>query len=253
MSIISKIVQRISSYIYTLYVLTVFVVTFFIQLPLFFIFSLFSGKIRYRLIFVLFKIWGHLFFFLIGITIRITGKEKISKNTKCVVVANHHSFLDTPMIYAALPFFVKPLARSDYGKIPLFGYLYRIAAIPVNRDSISSKKESFQKMLSAIREDGTNIFIFPEGSFNETDSILKPFFDGAFRIAKASGQPIVPVLFPDTIKRWHYSSFWSWRPGISRAYILDPIPAEVVARLEIKQLKELVYREMEMHLIHIDT
>lgn len=245
--------QRISSYIYTLYVLFLFAVTFFIQLPFFFIFSLFPKKNRYRLIFGLFKIWAHLFFFLIGITIRITGREKISKHLKCVVVANHHSFLDTPMIYAALPFFVKPLARSDFGKIPLFGYLYRTAAISVNRDSIASKKESFQKMLSAIREDGTNIFIFPEGSFNETDRILKPFYDGAFRIAKETGQPIVPVLFPDTIKRWHYSSFWSWRPGICRAYILDPIPADMIRQMDIQQLKEHVFHEMEMQLVNIDT
>ncbi len=232
-------------YPYTIFVLLIFLATLIIALPLFLLCVILPVSIRAKALHAFFKTWSYLFFTLIGDSIKIIGKSKINPNKRFVVVANHQSFLDIPMIFATLPFYVKPLARSDYGKIPFFGFIYRNATVPVDRASLSSKRDSYKKMREVMEKEHTNIFIFPEGSFNETEEILKPFFDGAFRIAKETETEILPLIFPDTCKRWHYSSFWAWSPGISRSFVLDPIPIETINNLSTKDLNHFVFEKME--------
>ena len=58
-----------------------------------------------------------------------------------------------------------------------------------------------------------SIIIFPEGTFNETEAPLKEFYDGAFRLAINTQTEIWPVLFPDTVDRWHFSHWWKLWPG----------------------------------------
>ena len=52
------------------------------------------------------------------------------------------------------------------------------------------------------------------------------FYDGAFRIALQTNTPILPVLFPDTVNRFHYSSFWKWSMGKNRAVFLKAIEVD---------------------------
>ena len=193
-----------------------------------------------------------MFFILIGFIIRIYGKENARRDGKYVVVANHYSYLDSPMIFRVLPFFVKPLASADYAKIPIFGYLYKKVTIMVDRSSFASKRDSFFQMVATIHKEKTNVFVFPEGSFNQTEDILKPFFDGAFKIAKETETAMLPIVFPDTIKRWHYASFWNWTPGICRAYILPEITIEEVRDKSVKELKEKVYQQMLLQMSIIE-
>lgn len=239
--------KKIAQFIYTIYVVIVFLVTFLIQFPFFLIFLSF-GKKGAKAIYTLFRIWSHVFLFLSVITLRVYGKEKIERKKNYVVIANHNSFLDTPMIFASLPIFCKTLARSDFSNIPIFGLLYKTMTIPVNRASTTSKKKSVQLMLESIKKDKATIFIFPEGSFNESDEILKPFYNGAFQLAKDSSTEILPILFPDTIKRWHFSSFFAWTPGVCRAYILDPIDLDIILSKNTTELNDYVRDLMASHL-----
>jgi 1-acyl-sn-glycerol-3-phosphate acyltransferase len=94
----------------------------------------------------------------------------------------------------------------------------------------------------------SSILIFPEGTFNETDQPLKTFYDGAFRIAIRSQTPIVPVIFPDTVHRWHYSGWWKLWPGRNRAIFLSAIPVEGLTLNELPELKQQVYSRMEEEL-----
>ena len=90
-----------------------------------------------------------------------------------------------------------------------------------------------------------HITIFPEGSFNETGDVLKDFFDGAFRLAINTQTPILPVIFPDTNKRWHYSAWWELFPGKNRAYFLEPIEVD---GMDLQTLKQKAFARMEQKL-----
>lgn len=236
-------------YLYTLYAVITFGLLFLLFLPLFFLLS-FGGRKGKLAMWWLIKSWSYIWLFLVGISVKRKFIAKPRRNQRYIVVANHQSYLDTAMLFNTMPFMVKPLARNDLAKIPLFGFLYRQMAILVDRSDIKSKGESLQ-MLTEELQAGGSIFIFPEGSFNETAASLKRFFDGAFRLAIKTRTPLLPVLFPDTKDRLHYRSFWAWSPGKSRAVFLPEISVDTYHENDVQALKEHVFQKMEAALISL--
>jgi 1-acyl-sn-glycerol-3-phosphate acyltransferase len=128
--------------------------------------------------------------------------------------------------------------------IPIFGYIYSRAVIMVDRSSSDQRSNSARELIGILRQ-GISVFIFPEGTFNETDKALKAFYDGAFRIAIETRTPIKPILFLDTYERMHYSSIFSLNPGRIRTLYLPEVSVEGVTMEELPLLKEQVFRMME--------
>ena len=141
----------------------------------------------------------------------------------------------------------RPLAKAEIAKVPVFGFLYRYGAIMVDRSNAENRKKSVLQLKSVLRK-GISVFIFPEGTFNTTPNPLKEFYDGAFRIAIETQTPLLPVIFPDTVKRLHYSSVLSFTPGICRAIFLEPVPVDGLTIDDLPALKTKVYTIMEEEL-----
>ena len=116
-------------------------------------------------------------------------------------------------------------------------------AVLVDRSDTKSKSRSMQMLRRSLQREGS-IFIFPEGTFNETGEPLKSFYDGAFRLALKTNTPVLPVIFPDTYKRWHYSSFWSWNAGINRAVFLPEVDITEFQPNDVQGLKQKVFDMM---------
>jgi 1-acyl-sn-glycerol-3-phosphate acyltransferase len=100
-------------------------------------------------------------------------------------------------------------------------------------------------VLKSVIKKGISIFIFPEGTFNETGQPVKEFFDGAFRIAIETQTPLKPVLFLDTHARQHYNSVFSLNPGRSRSVFLAPVPVAGLTSADLPALKKKVFAMME--------
>ena len=230
-------------YIYTIWAALTFIICFLIVFPFILLFLLF-GNLGRKWTFYLTKIWAHTWFFLIGMYTKKIYEAPLDKERKYIVTANHSSYIDTPLIFRGLPFMVRPLAKFELGKIPLFGILYRQMAVTIDRSSTASKSKGVQQLKKSLQEEGS-IFIFPEGTFDEHNDILKPFFDGAFRIAIQTQTPILPVLFLDTAKRWHPSSFWNMSPGVNRVVFMEPIEVSDYQQEDVKALKAVVYSRMQ--------
>lgn len=90
--------------------------------------------------------------------------------------------------------------------------------------------------------------IFPEGGFNETGKVLNDFYNGAFRLAIDTQTPILPVILPDTVHRWHYSHWWKMWPGRNRMIFLEPVPVAGMVQGDAPALKEQVFKVMETQL-----
>lgn len=103
-------------------------------------------------------------------------------------------------------------------------------------------------MWRAIKNE-SHITIFPEGTFNENDTPLKEFFDGAFRLAINTQVPVLPLLLPDTVNRWHYSGWYKLWPGRNRAIFMEPIPTTGMTIEDLPTLKEQVHRLMSDALV----
>jgi 1-acyl-sn-glycerol-3-phosphate acyltransferase len=82
-----------------------------------------------------------------------------------------------------------------------------------------------------------SICIFPEGKVPEEHILLDEFKDGAFRLAIEHQIPIVPMTFPDNIKRFSYT-FFSGSPGIMRAKVHQFIETKGLTSDDKNALKE---------------
>lgn len=235
---------------YTFFVLISFAASLLIAFPFFLVVgSRDTGKAR-RIIATVVRYWSRGWLLLIGMRIRCSGY--FPKDKKFVIVANHISYLDTVNIYAAIPEYFRTLAKKEMVKIPVFGFVYKQLAILVDRSSQESRAKSMRLMWRQLRKE-CHITIFPEGGFNETGAPLSSFYDGAFRLAIQAQTPILPMVFPDTVHRWHYSAWWKLWPGRNRVIFLHPVYVNDLTLEDLPELKEKVRRLMEEKLAELSA
>lgn len=239
-----KILLKTLQFIYSVYAIFLFVAIMLVVVPFVVVFSLF-GKIEGgNLIYKLCKIWGYCWYFLIGIKHRNIYESPHDFNRQYIFVANHISYIDIPPIVVSMNQPVRVLAKSELAKVPVFGFIYKKATVLVDRSDAEKRARSITEMEFFLQKH-ISIFIFPEGTFNESGKPLKDFYDGAFRIAIETQTPLKPVLFPDTVDRLHYSSIFSMTPGPSRVVFLEEVSVENMSLHDLPCLKQKVHEIME--------
>lgn len=238
--------------IYFVYAVITFLLFMFLVLP-FVIIGSFFGKIRGgNFIFSVCSIWADLWLFSIGIFHKNFYETPHVKNKQYIFVANHLSYFDAPIIVKTVRQPVRVLGRSELSQVPFFGFIYRNAIVTVNRSSPEHRARSVRVLKSVLRK-GISIFIFPEGTLNETRRPLKDFYDGAFRIAIETQTPIKPILFLDSYDRLNYESILSLTPGKSRSVFLQEISVDGLSPKDVNTLKQRVFSVMEEKLIEYNA
>lgn len=230
--------------IYCVYALMTFIVLMLIIFP-FVLAVLLLGKIRGgNLIYRVCMLWGRAWYFLIGMQHREIYEAPHDNKRQYIFVANHISYMDIPPLVLIAHQPIRVLGKKEMIRIPVFGWIYRAAVILVDRNSTEARAKSVRALKSALRQ-GISIFIFPEGTFNETGQPLKHFFDGAFRIAIETETPIKPLLLIDTVDRLHYRGIFELTPGPNRVVYLEEIPVAGLTSRDIATLKQRVHDTME--------
>jgi 1-acyl-sn-glycerol-3-phosphate acyltransferase len=235
-------------WLYNLYAVVVFVV---LMLPVF-LFALiasFLGNIKGgNLIYKACMLWGDVWFALIFIRHKNIYEQPLRKEQSYIFVANHISYLDSPIIVKTFRRSLRALGKVEMTKIPVFGFIYRKAIVTVDRSSAGNRTKSVQILKSILRRK-ISVLVFPEGTFNLTHRPLKEFYDGAFRVAIESNTPVKPVLFLDGYNRMPYERLFSLNPGISRSVFLEEIATDGLTVNDVPILREKVYQLMERKLI----
>ena len=226
---------------YTTYVVLVFVATLLVVLPFYFVLRISTSKGARRLVWCLTLVWSRLWLRLVGMKVRIEGT--LPKGDKYVVIANHVSYLDPIAIYDVLPFYFRPLAKHDLARLPLLGAIYAQIAVLVDRSNPHKRAKSLMHMQQLLRDE-CSIFMYPEGTFNETKEPLHQFYDGAFKLAIETQTAILPIIFPDTKARWHYEAWWKLWPGKNRAIVMEPIQVLGMTKADIAALKNDTWQQM---------
>ncbi len=199
-------VLRALQILYSIYAVICFLITMLVVLVLV-IFSPLLGKTKGgNFVYTVCKGWAIVWYFLIGIHHEEIYEAPHDRSKHYIFVANHISYVDIPATVRVVHQPIRILGKYEMVKYPLFGIIYRMAAIVVDRSSPERRARSVRALKAALAKN-ISIFIFPEGTFNETREPLKDFFDGAFRVAIETGTPIKPLLFLDTHERMHYSGF----------------------------------------------
>jgi 1-acyl-sn-glycerol-3-phosphate acyltransferase len=233
--------KTIAQPFYAAWVLITFMAGLLVVLPFYMLLSVRNNMRARKAISKLLKAWMRVWFVVIGMPVTVSGPKP--PQGRYVVVANHISYLDPLVLFPALPNYFRPLGKQEFSKVPLLGYLYRQITIMVERGDAKSRARSMRNMWRVLQQEG-DILIFPEGTFNETPNPLKDFHNGAFSLAINTHTPILPVIFPDTVHRWHYSGWWKWWPGRNRAIYLPPVPVDGLTMEDLPALKQQLYDMM---------
>ena len=186
------------------------------------------------------KIWMRCWLFLIGCPLRIKGLENFKKGETYIITFNHNTLLDIPITCPFIPGANKTIAKSSFTKIPLFGSFYRKGSVLVDRNSTKSRAESFSKMKKVLAQK-MYMSIYPEGTRNRTKDLLKPFYDGAFKLATDTQTDVLPGLLFNTNKAQPNNKIMYLLPTKLEMHFLKPISPK---DLSSKELKEKVFNEM---------
>jgi 1-acyl-sn-glycerol-3-phosphate acyltransferase len=235
---------RLFQWLYCMYALILFVAIMILIFP-FVIIASFFGHIRGgNLIWRLCMLWGDIWFPLILVWTKRIYETPHDKSKPYIFVSNHISFIDAAYLVKVFRQPVRPLAKIEMTKIPVFGFIYKNAVVTVDRTNSQNRSQSIRILKSIIKK-GISVLVFPEGTFNMTNEPLKEFYDGAFRVAIETQTPIKPVLFLDTYNRMHYKTVFSLTPGKCRAVYLEEIPVNGLTIADTYKLKEKVFAIME--------
>jgi 1-acyl-sn-glycerol-3-phosphate acyltransferase len=100
--------------------------------------------------------------------------------------------MDTPVIFASLPFQFRILARKALWPIAFIGwYLNRSGQLPIDTDNTHATLASLGAAVKTLRA-GMPLFVFPEGG-RTANGELKPFLSGAAYLAIRAQVPLVPM------------------------------------------------------------
>jgi 1-acyl-sn-glycerol-3-phosphate acyltransferase len=131
--------------------------------------------------------------------LRSRGAEHVPAEGPVLLVANHSSLLDPPLVGGASPRRLSFLAKAELFRIPLFGGLIRrLGARPLRREGADSAA-----LRAALRvlKDGGALLVFPEGTRGE-EGLLRPAKPGAGMLAVLGGAPVVPVYISGSGRVW---------------------------------------------------
>lgn len=143
-------------------------------------------------------LWSRISCFVIPVKVRITGKELYSRNRPYIIVANHQSMVDIPVLHGWLGLKIKWIMKKELEHIPVFGYACKkLGCIYIDRHNRESAIRSIQDAGKKMKS-GSSVIFFPEGT-RTRDGRIQPFKKGAFRFAKDSGIPVLPITIKNTI------------------------------------------------------
>jgi 1-acyl-sn-glycerol-3-phosphate acyltransferase len=142
-----------------------------------------------------------------SLRVRVQGKGNKDDARAYVIMSNHQSHFDIPVLYYALGSNMRMVAKKELFRIPVFGpAMRRSGFIEVDRGNKTRAIESLDHAREALAR-GVSIWIAPEGTRSQTGE-LGPFKKGGFFLAEKTQAPILPVTIKgthDVLPPHHYA------------------------------------------------
>lgn len=147
--------------------------------------------------------WGRTLFGAVpGWKVRTEGLENLpGPDSAVVMVANHESMIDIPVMYYLRVIFCW-LSKASVLEVPILGAAMRVSGqIPIVRGNRKSHEAALQTSADRLKN-GFNMFFFPEGTRSEVAGTMRTFKIGAFKLADEADVAILPIALSGTGKLW---------------------------------------------------
>lgn len=144
------------------------------------------SKLLYKSVAYLFKLYFKFYY-----RYEVIGKSNIPEKGRLVIMANHITYLDPPILGSILQRQIHFMAKEELFKNPIMGYLLKkVGQFPVKRGR--PDRNALKKSFEILRNEQV-LGIFPEGSTQGKDKGLKKAKSGAVLIPIKEKSPIIPI------------------------------------------------------------
>ena len=168
------------------------------------------------------------------------GAEHVPTSGPVLLVANHVSHLDPPLIGAVSPRPLSFMAKAELFEVPLFGGLIRrLNAHPLRREG--GDAAALRAALRVLKGGGA-LLVFPEGTRGENGILGKPK-PGAGMLAVLGGAPVIPVYIGGSGRAWPRGRRFP-RPADVTVTFGPPLPVSAGAHASRKDDYEAASRQM---------
>lgn len=199
-------------------------------------------KCIYRIVYSLAR-----FFFKICFRLKIYGVEHFRRGA-AIIVSNHTSFYDPPVLSISCPEEVHFLARASLFDVPLLGRLIRVLnSHPIEKGA--SDVQTFRLMIQLL-EEGKKLIVFPEG-VRSTDGEMKPLERGFAFLVQKSKCRIVPAYIQGAFEAWPRKKRLPKIFGKMSVVFGSPIEWEEFEGLDKKSAQEAIIRRTEQAILQL--
>jgi 1-acyl-sn-glycerol-3-phosphate acyltransferase len=171
--------------------------------------------------------------------VKIVGAEKLHVHETAVYASNHLSYMDTPVLFAHLPFQFRILAKQSLWKTPFIGwYLNHSGQVPVDTKSSRSLIASLNRGVATLKS-GLPLVLFPEGGRAATGQ-LQTMMSGCAYMAIKAQVPLVPLTLIGTYELLPIHVY-ALHPRPLLIVVGDPLPTEGLNPRDADALTQRLY------------
>ncbi len=171
--------------------------------------------------------------------VKIIGRDKLHEHETAVYASNHLSYMDTPVLFAHLPFQFRILAKQSLWKAPFIGwYLNRSGQVPVDLKGGRSLIASLNRGVTALKA-GLPLVLFPEGGRAATGQ-LQSMMSGCAYMAIKAQVPLIPLTLIGTYELLPIHVY-ALHPRPLLIIVGDPIPTTGLHTRDADALTQRLY------------
>lgn len=178
--------------------------------------------------------------------LRVVGS--LPKAERTLIVANHQSFLDAPLLWVCIPRETLWVVHTDVMKEPMFRMLLKLVDYVV----IDTTRPMAMKQVANVIESGRPVVIFPEGRVTVTGSLMK-IYDGPAFLAARTEATLAPVTVDGAVHARGFTRMKGdfplfWFPRITVTFhppAKIPMPEAPNAKLRRRKASDLMRRVLQ--------
>lgn len=180
--------------------------------------------------------------------VEVVGAENLDRNKTYLIVANHQSLFDVPVLNGYLGMFSGFIGKESISKIPFVRkWLGLEICGMIDRSSPRRAIETINKSVEILKN-GVSQIIFPEGT-RTPDGKVYEFKAGAFKLATRSKVEILPVAIIGTYEMLPKKSL-KFKPNHVKLVIHPAISSEGRSTQELATItRDLISATVENHRI----
>ena len=175
-------------------------------------------------------------FFMIFYGVRFYGRNNLPESGGVVLISNHQSHFDPPLIAAGLRRRLNFLARKSLFKFKPFAWLIdMLDAIPLDKEGIG-----FAGIMESLKrlKNGEAILVMPEGE-RTWDGEIAPFLPGSLVLAQRTKSAILPVAISGCYEAFPRTKRFPKLWGRFRVVYGKPLLYEEIKDLTEEELRRL--------------